>query len=146
MAAGVTDSASLPETRYPSSQYQNQQPETAVMELNDIPPHVSGQNNVQTARSILNFILNNDGENTVTIIGGSVNETGILHIPQTIGDYTVTAMASNACFDGNPRRMIVPRHIYRDMEEDTNRFHEFLNNNRGLSGNHAYLYGENSQA
>ncbi len=77
VAAGATGSASLPETRAPSSQQQNQQTRTAVMELNDIPPHVSGQNNVQTARSTLNFILNNDGENTVTIIGGSVNETGI---------------------------------------------------------------------
>ena len=55
-------------------------------------------------------------------------------------------MASNACFGGNPRCIIVPRRIYRDIEANTNRFHEFLNNNRGLSGNHAYLYGENSQA
>lgn len=140
MAAGATGSASLPEAGDPSSQQQNQQTRTAVMELNDIPPHVSGQNNVQTARSTLNFILNNDGENTVTIIGGSVNETGILYIPQTIGDYAATAMASNACFGDNLRRMIVPRRIYVGISAITSRFQEFFNNNQGLLGNHVYLY------
>ncbi len=139
VAAGATGSASLPEVGDPSSQQQNQQPRTAVVELNDIPPHVSGQNNVQTARSTLNYMLN-DGENTVTIMGGSVNETGILYIPRTIGVYNVTAMASNACFGGNLRRMIVPRRIYVGISAITSRFQEFFNNNQGLLGNHVYLY------
>lgn len=139
VAAGVTGSASLPEAGDPSSQQQNQQPRTAVVELSAIPPNVSGQNNVQTARSTLNYMLN-DGENTVTIVGGSVNETGILYIPRTIGDYTVTAMASNACFGDNLRRMIVPRRIYVGISAITSRFQEFFNNNQGLLGNHVYLY------
>ncbi len=78
----ITGLALLPEIGDSSSQQQNHQSRFSSfydvpVGIDNVPSSVNGQDNVQTVISRLNYSLNNGGENTLTVIGGSVNETGI---------------------------------------------------------------------